>query len=64
MLTREQYDVYTSDTVTWHLMIKMGACSGIIETRPFTSNEAMVQSNQDQFISCHLQLCVLCPFSS
>jgi len=32
--------------------------AGFVETRPFTSNEAVVQSNQWQFITSQLQLCV------
>jgi len=34
-------------------------CAGIIETEPFTSNEAIAQSNQHQSISCQFQLCII-----
>jgi len=39
-----------------HDIISHLQCAGFIETRPFTSNETVVQSNQHQFVSCQLQL--------
>jgi len=52
--------VQVSDSVTWHVVIKLGAaCVGFVETVPFTSNEAVVQSNQHRFISCQLQLHII-----
>lgn len=33
-------------------------CAGFIVTRPFTTNEAVVQSNQHQLISCQ-KLCII-----
>jgi len=36
-------------------------CAGLVESRPFTGNEAVVQSNECWFISCPFQLfIVLC----
>ena len=34
-------------------------CAGLVETRPFTSNEAVVQSNQCWFVTCLLQLHII-----
>ena len=56
-VTVRQYNIlHVSD-----LLIKLGAfsCAGFVETRPFTSNEAVVQSNQHLSISYQLQLCIV-----